>query len=131
VRLGKTVCVLLLGLAVSLVPAGAKHRTRTLTMRATAYAKHGRTSSGTITHRGIIAADRRVLPPGSKVKVKGAGRYSGTYRVRDTGRDIRGRRIDIYIPSRRAAKRFGRRKVRVKVLKRASRVTGKRRPRRR
>jgi rare lipoprotein A len=90
-------------------------------MSATAYAQHGRTASGTRARRGVIAADPRVLPLGSKVKVKGAGRYSGVYRVEDTGRRIRGRKIDVFIPSHREARKFGRRSVRVKVLKRARR----------
>lgn len=88
-------------------------------MRATAYSQHGRTASGLKTRRGMIAADPRVLPLGSKVRIKNAGRYSGVYTVRDTGGRIRGRRIDIYTPSRRAARRFGRRTVQVEVLRRA------------
>ena len=90
-------------------------------MRATAYSRHGITSSGTVPHRGIVAADPRVLPPGSKVRIRNAGRYSGIYKVRDTGGAIRGRKIDIYTPSRRAARQFGVRRVQVKVLKRAPR----------
>jgi 3D (Asp-Asp-Asp) domain-containing protein len=90
-------------------------------MSATAYAQHGRTASGTRARRGVVAADPRVLPLGSKVRVKGAGRYSGVYRVEDTGRRIRGRKIDVFIPSNREARKFGRRPVRVKVLKRARR----------
>lgn len=90
-------------------------------MKATAYTGHKLTASGTVPHRGIVAADPRVLPPGSKVQVKGAGRYSGVYKVRDTGGAIHGRRIDIYTPSRAAARRFGKRAVKVKVLKRAPR----------
>jgi len=66
--------------------------------------------------RGMIAADRRVLPLGTKVRLKNAGQYSGVYRVEDTGGKIRGRKIDIYIPSRRGAKQFGRHTVQVEVL---------------
>lgn len=94
---------------------------RDLKMRATAYSRHGRTATGAKTGRGVIAADPRVLPLGSKVKLKGAGRYSGTYVVADTGRRIRGRKIDVFVPSRREALRFGKRPVRVKVLKRPRR----------
>jgi 3D (Asp-Asp-Asp) domain-containing protein len=86
-------------------------------MRATAYSLHGRTATGAKTHRGIVAADPRVLPPGSKVKIKNAGRYSGTYRVGDTGSAVHGRKIDIYTPSEQAARRFGNREVEVKVVK--------------
>jgi 3D (Asp-Asp-Asp) domain-containing protein len=88
-------------------------------MRATAYAQRGRTATGTRTRRGVVAADPRVLPLGSRVRIRGAGRYSGVYRVEDTGRHIRGRKIDVFLPSDREARRFGRRAVRVKVLRRA------------
>ena len=97
-----------------LIPAPAK--ARTMTMRATAYTGSGRTASGKRVRRGMIAADRRVLPLGTKVRLKNAGRYSGVYRVEDTGGKIRGRKIDIYMPSRDAAKQFGRQTVKVEVL---------------
>ena len=86
-------------------------------MRATAYTGQGRTASGKQVRRGMVAADRRVLPLGTKVRVKNAGRYSGVYRVEDTGGAIRGHKIDIYMPSRDAAKQFGRQTVKVEVLK--------------
>jgi 3D (Asp-Asp-Asp) domain-containing protein len=65
--------------------------------------------------KGLIAADPRVLPLGSRVKLD-AGGYSGEYLVADTGGMIRGKRIDIWIPSSREAMRFGRRKVKLTVL---------------
>jgi len=85
-------------------------------MKATAYARQGTTSSGARTQRGVIAADPNVLPLGTKVKVENAGRYSGRYVVKDTGRKIKGRKIDLFIPSRREAKEFGRKDVKVKVV---------------
>ena len=48
--------------------------------------------------RGLIAADPRVLPLGSRVRLEHPG-YSGEYLVADTGGLIRGRRIDIWIPN--------------------------------
>ena len=109
-------CISCLVMTVWLVPAPAKARHRTMTMRATAYTGHGRTASGKRVRRGMIAADRRVLPLGTKVRLKNAGQYSGVYRVEDTGGKIRGRKIDIYMPSRGAAKQFGRQTVKVEVL---------------
>jgi 3D (Asp-Asp-Asp) domain-containing protein len=94
--------------------AGQRHRH----FEATAYSKKGKTGTGTRTRRGVVAADPRVLPPGSVVDVKGAGRYSGRYKVADTG--VKGRKIDVYVPSRQTAKQFGRKKVQVKVVKRGS-----------
>jgi 3D (Asp-Asp-Asp) domain-containing protein len=109
-------CIFCIVLTVWLVPAPAKARRRTMTMHATAYTGHGRTASGKWVRRGMVAADRRVLPLGTKVRVKNAGRYSGVYRVEDTGSRIRGRKIDIYMPSHEAAKQFGRETVKVEVL---------------
>lgn len=83
---------------------------------ATAYSLKGRTASGEYVRPGVVAADPRVLPLGSVVKVH-AGQYSGVYHVKDTGGRIRGRRIDIYMPSTRDAIRFGRRTVRVEVIR--------------
>lgn len=83
---------------------------------ATAYSLKGRTASGEYVRPGIVAADPRVLPLGSVVRVH-AGQYSGVYHVKDTGGRIRGRRIDIYMPSTRDAIRFGRRTVRVEVIR--------------
>ena len=47
---------------------------------ATAYSLRGRTASGWPVSKGIIAADPRVLPLGSRVKIE-AGPYSGEYLV--------------------------------------------------
>lgn len=89
-------------------------------MHATAYCQHGTTASGTITKRGVVAADPKVLAPGTVIRVKSTLRaYSGVYRVEDTGSAIKGREIDIYTPSCAAAKRFGRRPVTVHVLEAA------------
>jgi 3D (Asp-Asp-Asp) domain-containing protein len=82
---------------------------------ATAYSLRGRTASGRMVSRGLIAADPRVLPLGSRVRVEHPG-YSGEYLVADTGGAIRGRHIDIWIPSSREAMRFGRRTVKLTVL---------------
>ncbi|MBC8030663.1 MAG: 3D domain-containing protein [Pyrinomonadaceae bacterium] len=82
---------------------------------ATAYSLRGKTASGRMVSKGIIAADPRVLPLGSRVRLEVPG-YHGEYLVADTGGLIRGRRIDIWIPSSREAMRFGRRTVKLTVL---------------
>lgn len=87
------------------------------TYTATAYSINGRTATGIPVRRGIIAADPKVLPLGSVVRLH-AGKYSGIYSVMDTGGDIRGQRIDIYFPSRAEAIKFGRRKVGIEVIRR-------------
>ncbi len=90
-------------------------RVPTLTFTATAYSLRGRTASGRNVARGIIAADRRVLPIGTRVRID-AGHYSGEYLVADTGGAVRGRKIDIWVPSTSEAMRFGRRPVKLTVL---------------
>jgi 3D (Asp-Asp-Asp) domain-containing protein len=82
---------------------------------ATAYSLRGRTASGKFVSQGIVAADPRVLPLGSRVHLQ-AGAWSGEYLVADTGGAIKGRRIDIWTPSTREAMRFGRRTVKLTVL---------------
>src|SRR5438309_7727294 len=86
------------------------------TYRATAYAQSGTTASGELTHRHVVAADPDILPLGSRIKIRRAGKYSGEYVVADTGSKIQGRRLDIYMPGERACKQFGTRLVRVRVL---------------
>jgi 3D (Asp-Asp-Asp) domain-containing protein len=85
------------------------------TYTATAYSLRGRTASGQPVSRGLIAADPRVLPLGTRVRVD-AGSLSGEYVVADTGGAVKGRRIDIWTPTSREAMRFGRRAVKLTVL---------------
>lgn len=91
---------------------------------ATAYALPGRTASGQTVRRGLIAADNS-LPLGTRVRLD-AGHYSGEYVVADRGGRVRGRLIDIWVPSNGEAVRFGRRPVKLTVLsygaKKAKRV---------
>ena len=88
---------------------------------ATAYSLRGRTASGRMVSKGLIAADPRHLPLGSRVRID-AGAYSGEYVVADTGGMVRGRRIDIWTPTSREAMRFGRRVVKLTVLRLGSRT---------
>lgn len=84
---------------------------------ATAYSLRGRTASGKLVSRGLIAADHRVLPLGTRVRLD-AGSYSGEYLVADTGGSVRGRKIDIWVPNDGEAMRFGRRAIKLTVLTR-------------
>src|SRR5512143_3092026 len=70
---------------------------------ATAYSGGGVTASGVRPHRGIVAADPTVLPLGSRIRVHGAGEHSAEYLVQDTGGKVRGRQIDLYLPTHREA----------------------------
>jgi 3D (Asp-Asp-Asp) domain-containing protein len=84
---------------------------------ATAYCISGRTASGAFTRRGIIAADPRVLPLGTVVEIRAKG-YSGRYTVMDTGPSIKGKKIDVYVPTYREARLFGRQQVKLAVVSR-------------
>jgi uncharacterized protein YabE (DUF348 family) len=61
----------------------------------------------------VIAVDPRVIPLGTKVYVEGYG-----YAVAaDTGGAIKGYKIDLFMPSKADAYRWGRKKVKMKILK--------------
>lgn len=92
--------------------------------QATAYCLKGITASGIGVRRGIVAADPRILPLGSRISLN-AGAYSGTYLVADTGGVIKGRILDIWVPSCGEAVRFGRRSVGVSVLGRGGKKANK------
>jgi 3D (Asp-Asp-Asp) domain-containing protein len=79
---------------------------------ATAYCLQGRTANGGSVRRGIVAADPRILPLGTRINLN-AGSYSGSYTVADTGGAIKGRKLDIWVANCSEARRFGRRTVTV------------------
>jgi 3D (Asp-Asp-Asp) domain-containing protein len=89
---------------------------RLLAFEATAYSVEGRTAAGGKVREGIVAADPRILPFGTHIRVHDAGEYSGEYLVSDTGRAVKGQEIDIYVGNDSEAKRFGRRNVQVEVV---------------
>ena len=93
-----------------------KHAHAPRQFKATAYSIHGRTRSGIHTQQGTMAADPRVLPLGTVVQVN-AGKYSGVYTVHDTGGAIKGNRVDVWLPTNKEARRFGRRAIKLVVLK--------------
>jgi 3D (Asp-Asp-Asp) domain-containing protein len=87
---------------------------------ATAYCKGQTTASGVAVRAGIAAADPKVLPLGSIIRIGGEAvnaKYHGVYSVLDTGPLIKGRRLDLYIWSCYEALDFGRRGVEVTVLR--------------
>ena len=93
-------------------------RPRTLSVTATAYCDGGQTSSGTRARSGTVAADPRVLPMGTTIRVTGLrSRPPQTFTVADTGAAVKGNEIDIFIRDCARAKSFGRRRVQVRVLR--------------
>ncbi|MCS6806748.1 MAG: 3D domain-containing protein [Acidobacteriota bacterium] len=83
---------------------------------ATAYSLRGTTATGIRVNPGSVAADPSILPMGSVIRLH-AGPYSGIYTVLDTGAKVRGKRLDIWLPSQREAIRFGVRKVKVEIIR--------------
>jgi 3D (Asp-Asp-Asp) domain-containing protein len=95
---------------------------KTITVTATAYTANCKRCSG-ITATGInlkkhpnlkvISVDPKVIKLGTKVYVEGYG-----YAIAgDTGGAMRGKKIDIFVPSYKKAIQWGRKTVKVKILK--------------
>jgi len=77
--------------------------------------KVGITSSGKPARNGTIAADISLYPYGTVMYIPDYG-YGI---VEDTGRDIKGPRIDLYFNTHRAARNWGRNNLPVKVWRKA------------
>lgn len=94
---------------------------KTLTVTATAYTASCNGCSG-ITATGVnlnnnrnakvIAVDPDVIPLGSKVHVEGYG----TAIAADTGSAIQGNKIDVHMPTKADARRWGRKTVKITIL---------------
>ena len=61
-----------------------------------------------------VAVDPDVIPLGSLVEIEGIG----VRRAEDTGGAIRGKSVDIYVVDHAAARKFGRRTVRMRLIRR-------------
>jgi len=91
---------------------------RRLDFAATAYCKGSTTTSGVAARTGVAAADPQLLPVGSVVNVAtGVPKYNGVYTVMDTGPQVQGRELDLYIWSCNEALQFGRKSIEVTVLR--------------
>ena len=89
-----------------------------LTFSATAYCKGMTTSSGVPAQSGVAASDPSLLPVGSVVNIEAAdAQYSGIYAVMDTGPAVQGRQLDLYMWNCNEALKFGRRPIRLTVLR--------------
>ncbi|MGE8203155.1 3D domain-containing protein [Heyndrickxia sp. NPDC080065] len=97
-------------------------KVKEFTVTATAYTGNCKGCSG-ITATGInlkknpkmkvISVDPKVIPLGSKVYVEGYGNAIAG----DTGGAMKGKNIDVFIPSEKKCLQWGRKKVKVKILK--------------
>lgn len=74
---------------------------------------HGLTKSGVRPEAGrTVAADPKIYPLGSVLDIEGLGRRV----VEDTGSAIKGPKIDIFMDTHEAAKKYGRQPRRVRNL---------------
>ena len=80
----------------------------------TRYAKSsGRTASGTRPHhQRTVAVDPRVIPLGTKLEIEGIG----VRIAEDTGRLIKGKKLDLFLPSVQACTSFGVRSRKVYII---------------
>lgn len=88
-----------------------KTYSRKLVVKAYAYTGGGRTAMGTRARVGEIAVDRSVIPLGTNVYIEGVG----ARRAEDTGGNIKGNTIDIYMDSEAECRRWGVRYVTIYI----------------
>ena len=74
----------------------------------TAYCLSGTTRRGRYVRPGIVAADRRLFPLSRYIELYAGEKYLGRFLIDDTGSMIRGAHIDVWVPTCREAKIFGR-----------------------
>lgn len=84
------------------------HDGEAIPVEITAYCLSGTTRRGRWVRPGIIAADPRVFPLSRYVELFEGGDYIGRFLVDDTGLLIKGRHIDMWVPTCREARLFGR-----------------------
>ncbi len=101
------------------VAAPAPSGERAITALVTGYApgagaSSSHTASGTITHWGTVAADTRLYPFGTRLRIEG---FDDTvFVVEDTGSAVRGNVLDIFFADVATARRFGTQTLKVSVL---------------
>ncbi len=90
---------------------------RELTMEATAYTHTGnRTATGTWPSYGTVAVDPRTIPLGTPLYVEGYGFAV----AEDTGGAIKGQKLDVFLESHNNAVKWGRKTVKVQILRKVN-----------
>jgi 3D (Asp-Asp-Asp) domain-containing protein len=74
----------------------------------TAYCLRGLTRRDHYVRQGIVASDPKVFPLGRYVEIYVGRAYYGRFLIDDTGRAIKGGKLDIWTPTCREARIFGR-----------------------
>ena len=88
-----------------------KSYSRKLVVKAYSYTGGGRTAMGTRARVGEIAVDPKVIPLGSRVYIEGVGARI----AEDTGGNIKGNTIDIYMNTVAECRRWGARTVTIYI----------------
>ena len=88
------------------------------------------TRRGRYVRAGIVATDPRLFPLSRYLELYVGRRYMGRFLIDDTGLKIKGNKIDVWMPTCREARIFGRRKGTAVLVPREPTVTlaGKPRP---
>lgn len=74
----------------------------------------GVTARGTAARPGVVAADTKVFPFGTRLRIPGIG-FDCV--VEDVGGKIKGKHVDVWFPSHAEARRWGARWLKVEVLR--------------
>jgi 3D (Asp-Asp-Asp) domain-containing protein len=81
-----------------------------LPVEVTAYCLKGLTRRDRYVRQGIVASDPKLFPLARYIEVYVGRKYFGRFLVDDTGKHIKGSRLDIWTPTCREARIFGRQK---------------------
>jgi 3D (Asp-Asp-Asp) domain-containing protein len=84
-----------------------------MTVDAVAYHLPGRTASGLPCAKGVVAVDPKLIPLGTQMQVPGYGKAVAA----DVGTAIKGRIIDLWMPTDAAARKWGRRTVKITIYR--------------
>jgi len=105
--------VLSAALGLGVLRAGAAEQRTTYRLRVDAVAYHlpGRTASGLQARRGVVAVDPALIPLGTRLFVPGYGNAVAA----DVGVAIKGRIIDLWMPSDAESRKWGRKNVVITV----------------
>ena len=107
-----------------ILPTGERVRFKRVDyVRATAYTHTdpgctSTTATNTRVHRGTVAVDPRYIPYGTRMFIMASdGSYIyGLAQAEDCGGDIKGDRVDLYLPNYQECMAFGRRRCTVYFL---------------
>lgn len=93
--------------------SGAESASYRLRVDAVAYHLPGKTASGLLVRKGVVAVDPVLIPLGTRLFVPGYGKAVAA----DVGSAIKGRIIDLWMPSDEQARKWGRKSVVITIYR--------------